>query len=86
MPKSNEEHTTYGYDSFSLDDLKDSIVRLLKEKTALQAEKKDYMSSMKDSLKDIDERLDVIVYWIGVKETEEAKAMLVEGVQDIMEK
>jgi len=85
MAKNNDEHTTYGYDSFSADELKDSVIRLLKERTALQAEKKDYVKSISDSLKDIEERLDIIVYWIGVKETEAAKAKLVEDAQKVME-
>ena len=81
MPKNKKEAVSYGYDSYPSDELKDTVIRLLKEKNALKAEKKDYVKSISESLKEIDQRLDDIVYWLGVKETQAAKERLVEDSQ-----
>ena len=72
MPKKKNEKKAdgFGYDSFSQDELKDTVVRLWKEIEALQAEKKDINKSINESVKELKERVGNVVYWIGVKQTE----------------
>lgn len=70
------------YEKMDSAELKNCIVRHLKEVKSLKAEMKDYNDSIKASIKDLSERIDIVLYWLGVKETEEAKAKLAAGVSE----
>lgn len=86
MPKKKQkEGFDFGYDGLSQTELKDTVIRLWKEIKALEAEKKDYVKSISDSVKELKERIDNVVYWIGVKQTEKDKKRLVESVGKAVE-
>jgi len=72
----NTDYMADNFEHLQLDALKDSLVKYLKEIKALEAEKKDYVSSIKDTIKELKLRIDSVIYWIGVKETKaERKAL-----------
>lgn len=79
MAKTDEEHSGHDYRSLSLTELKDCIVRYWKEIKSLEAEKKDIVDSVNSSVKDLKCKMDDVIYWIGVKETELDRAKLEEA-------
>jgi len=72
------------YENMSKQELKDTVVRLWKEIKSIEAEKKDYNDSIRDTLKEIKERIDSCVYWVGVKDTLEEKEKLAGQVSEIL--
>ena len=73
------------YESMSISELKSTVIRLWKEIKALEAEKKDYNKSIKDTITDLKERIDIVVHWVGVKETERDKEAIAEAAAKAME-
>jgi hypothetical protein len=65
-----KEESMIGWENFSVEELKNMVVRLWKEIKGLEAEKKDYMDAYNASIKDIKSRIDSAVQWVGTKETE----------------
>ena len=64
------------YEDMSLEELKDDVIKNLKRIKIVEAKKKDFVDSAKETIKECKERLDAVLYWIGVKETEKEKAVL----------
>ena len=62
------------YEDMSLEELKDDVIKNLKRIRATEAEKKDFMDSCKETLKELKERISALIYWVGIKETEVEKA------------
>ena len=78
--KENEaENHSFLFEDMAVDELKDTVIRRWKEIKSLEAEKKDYVSGIKDTITELTEQIDSLVYWIGVKETTLAKEKLVEA-------
>lgn len=77
MAKKQENDYLGGfYSDMLLDELKNEIIKNLKRIAILEAERKDYMDSAKDTLKDMDERIRALIHWVGVKETEAEQARM----------
>lgn len=81
--ENNDEYHSYLFEDLSTDELKNKIVRLLKEIKGLEAEKKDYVSGIKDTIKEYSAQIDSAVHWIGVKETEAEKKALADQVSQL---
>lgn len=57
----------FDYDNMDLDQLNETLVKLLKHKTVLEQSKKDYMSSFKEQINEVKARVDNVVGLIDVK-------------------
>jgi len=82
-----EEVENHGrmFEDLSLDELKNTIVRRWKEIKSLEAEKKDVVSSINDTVKELTSQIDSLVYWVGVKETMVETKKLTEAVNKALE-
>ena len=83
---SKEEHNGDMYETLSMPELKDTIIRLLKEIKGLEAEKKDFVESISATIKELKTRIDDIIYWVGLKETEKERAQLEEAAVKALKK
>lgn len=77
MAKKKENDYMQGlYEDMSLDELKDDVIKNLKRIKITEAEKKDFASASKEAIDDLKCRLEALLYWVGVKETEKERAAL----------
>ena len=75
MSKETDNHERM-FEDFSIAELKDTIVRRWKEIKSLEAEKKDTVKAISDTIKELSAQIDSLVYWIGIKETAAAREEL----------
>ena len=73
------------YESLSEEELKNMMVRRWKEIKSLEAEKKDYVKSISDTVKELSSQIDDVVYWIGIRQTATEKEKLVEATNKALE-
>lgn len=73
------------YEDMSLTELKDEVIKNLKLIKTNEASKKDYMDSFKETINDLKDRVEVLIYWIGVKETEKERAGLETAAEKALE-
>lgn len=86
MAKKKENDRNKGlYESMSETELKDMMVRRWKEIKSLEAEKKDYVKSVSDTVKELKAQIDDAVYWIGVRQTQAEKAKLADAAAKALE-
>jgi hypothetical protein len=57
----------FDYDNMNLDQLNETLVKLLKHKGVLEQGKKDYMSSFKEQINEVKARVDNVVSLIDIK-------------------
>lgn len=77
MAKKKENEYMQGlYEDMTLDELKDDVIKNLKRENLAKSEKKDYNDSYREMLKELDERISALLYWVGVKETEKERLAL----------
>jgi hypothetical protein len=57
----------FDYDNMDLDQLNETLVKLLKHKGVLEQSKKDYMSSFKEQINEVKARVDNVVGLIDAK-------------------
>lgn len=81
-----DEHNSYTYESMTLDELKNSVIKYWKEIKNLEAEKKDHVDSINSVIKELKNKIDDVVYWVGVKETKEERAKLEAAAIKALEK
>lgn len=77
--KKSDNHSGM-FSDLTIDELKDKMVRLWREIKSLEAEKKDYVKSISETIKELKSQIDSTVYWIGVKQTEAEKLALADAV------
>jgi len=87
MPKKKEDNENHAFmfEDLAMDELKNKVVRLWKEIKSLEVQKKDYAKSTGDTIKELKEQIDSVVYWIGVKETTLEKEKLAEAAAKALE-
>lgn len=86
MAKKKENEFMYGlYEDMSLEELKDDVIKNLKRIKIAEAEKKDYNDSYKETINELKERIEAVLYWVGVKETEEERAKLEDAAEQALE-
>jgi len=78
------ENHSFLFEDMTPEELKDTIVRRWKEIKSLEAEKKDYVSSVRDTIKELKEQIDSLVYWVGVKQTAAEKERMVESAAEAL--
>ena len=77
MAKKKENEYMQGlYEDMTLDELKDDVIKNLKRENLAKSDKKDYNDSYREMLKELDERISALLYWVGVKETEKERLAL----------
>jgi ABC-type Fe3+-hydroxamate transport system substrate-binding protein len=81
-----DEHNSYTYESMSMDELKNSVIKYWKEIKNLEAEKKDHVESINSVIKELKNKIDDVVYWVGIKETKEERAKLEAAAVKALEK
>lgn len=86
VKEQTDEHNSYTYESMSLDELKNSVIKYWKEIKNLEAEKKDHVDSINSVIKELKNKIDDVVYWVGVKETKEERAKLEAAAIKALEK
>ena len=72
------------YEDMSLEELKDDVIKNLKRIKSAEVTKKDYVDSCKETIKECKERLDSVLYWIGVKETEKERLALEDAAEEAL--
>lgn len=77
----DDEHSGHDYRTLTVDELKNCVVRYWKEIKGLEAEKKDIVESVNTSVKELKTKIDDVVYWIGVRETEAERAKLEDAAE-----
>ena len=83
--KENEsENHSFLFEDMTADELKNTVVRRWKEIQSLEAEKKDYVSSVRDTIKELKEQIDSLVYWVGVKQTISEKDKMAEAAAEAL--
>jgi len=84
MSDKKEEYHSGMFSDMTISELKDKMVRLWKEIKSLEAEKKDYVKSISDTIKELKSQIDSTVYWIGIKTTEAEKLAIADSVSKDM--
>ena len=86
MKKEKEDDKNVGmYESLTEEELKNMMVRRWKEIKSLEAEKKDYVKSVSDTVKELSSQIDDIVYWVGIRQTKAEREKLVEATNKALE-
>jgi uncharacterized small protein (DUF1192 family) len=89
MPKKKKEEVceyhSHLFEDMDVAELKDKIVKLWKEIKSLEAEKKDYNDSIRDTIKDCKDRIDSAVFWVDKKLSEIEHKKLVEAATTAIE-
>lgn len=80
----NGEYHSGMLGDLSIPDLKDKVIRLWREIQLMKAEKKDYVKSVSDTIKELKSQIDSAVHWIDTKQTEQDKQAIANKVSETL--
>ena len=85
MAKKKENDYFEGlYEDMTLEELNDDVIKNLKRIKTAEVTKKDYVDSAKETINECKARLDAVIYWIGVKETEKERLALEDAAEEAL--